>query len=258
MQVADVRGVLLDVIKKNLGWSYKVVIEKTVDELNGRKNSSLQREVLDEWQSLINDGIVAWGTDMLNVDPPGFHLTNRGVKTLENLSRDPANSAGYLGYLKASSIDPIAESYIQEALQTYNRACYKAAAVMVGAASERLILELRDVTQVQLASLGRLVSKKLTDWRIKTVFDELTDVLTDALDRSLKITPDEELRKLRDSLGYHWPSLFHGIRASRNDAGHPVSIAPVTAQDVHAALLTFPHLVRIINQVKSWIPSAPL
>ncbi len=33
---------------------------------------------------------------------------------------------------------------------------------------------------------------------------------------------------------------------------------PVTAQDVHASLLMFPHVVRILGQINAWVKTAAL
>jgi len=59
-----------------------------------------------------------------------------------------------------ASLNPIADSYISEALATYGAACYKATAVMVGCAAESLVLELRDAIFPELARLAR----QLIDW----------------------------------------------------------------------------------------------
>jgi hypothetical protein len=257
-KAVDVRKVLLESIEAMSGWGVSKVLEEAGNRLNADRDKALQQAILVQWQSLFTNGLLAWGVDLRNCDPPWFHVTDRGRETLKHISRDPANPEGYMNYLASSHLDAIAESYLREALQTYNSGCYKATAVMVGGAAERLVLELNEAVQNRLSALGRPTNPKLDDWRIKAVSDELTTVLTDALSRAIKLARTDEAVKLRESFVYHWPSLVHEIRASRNDAGHPGSIDPVTPEDVHAALLTFPHVARIINQIKGWVATAAL
>ena len=57
--------------------------------------------------------------------------------------------------------------YIEESIECYVAGLYKAAAVMVGASAECLILELRDTLISKLDSLARKVPKDLADWRVK-------------------------------------------------------------------------------------------
>jgi hypothetical protein len=59
------------------------------------------------------------------------------------------------------ALDPVARSYLVEALKTYNAGCFKATAVMAGAASERLVLRLRDALVVRLTEAGRPISASL-------------------------------------------------------------------------------------------------
>ncbi len=79
------------------------VLNEAATRLNAGNNEDLQRAILSEWQALFNCGYVAWGENLLNPGGPShgrFHLTAHGGKTLENLSRDPANPAGYMSYLR--------------------------------------------------------------------------------------------------------------------------------------------------------------
>ena len=91
---------------------------------------------------------------------------------------------------------------------------------MAGAASEALTLELRDVVVARLAVRGRSPDARLDDWRIRVVLDAVNA----ALSKHAKVMPT----KLREGYGYKWPAFTQQIRATRNDAGHPTSVAPVT------------------------------
>jgi hypothetical protein len=116
---------------------------------------------------------------------------------------------------------------------------------MVGAASESLILELRDELVNKIVSLGRAPAKELQTWMIKKVVD--------ALRRDVDSHKGNMPRGLLDAFEAYWPAFVQHIRAVRNDAGHPSSIDPITPESVHAALLIFPELASLAAELKTWI-----
>jgi hypothetical protein len=193
-------------------------------------------------------GQFCWGYDLNNPTYPFFHVTEHGRRTLQQLSRDPANPEGYMHYLEEQAdLNDIALSYIEEGLRTYNVGCYKATAVMVGAAAERVALEVRDDIVNRIEDLGGKPAKELKDWRIKTVLD--------AMQKDLESRKSDMERPLADALTANWPSFTHEIRAARNEAGHPSSIDPVTPETVHASLLIFPQLAKLASDLRGWIPT---
>lgn len=184
--------------------------------------------------------------NLANPDPPFFHLTERGRQALQNLTRDPSNPAGYLRHLSSiATLDPVASSYLSEGLDCYVAGLFKAAAVMTGAAAERIILGVRDAVVQKLTSLSRTVPTQLNDWRIR--------VVSDAFDRFLEGYKTQFRRELREEFDAYWSAFTQQIRATRNDAGHPESIEPVTPDTVHASLLIFPELARLASGLTSWV-----
>ena len=222
------------------------VLDAAARKLGATHNPDFERAVLTQWNELFRTGLLAWGLNLANPNPPFFHLTERGRNALANLARDPSNRAGYLRHLASiATIDPIAVSYLTEGLQCYADALFKASAVMVGCAAESVILHLRDLTAAKLNSLGRPMPPNLNDWRVKTVSDALRDFFNG---HSRSFT-----RELRESFEAYWAAFAAQIRATRNDAGHPLSIDPVTADTVHASLLIFPELARLANSLSAWV-----
>lgn len=206
----------------------------------------LEEAILTQWGELFRTGLLAWGLNLSNPNPPFFHLTERGRRALANATRDPSNPAGYLRHLSSmGQIDPIALAYLSEALDCYVAGLFKAGAVMVGGASERIILELRDTTVQKLTSLGGNVPTQLNDWRIK--------VVSDALRTFLDGKKAQFARELRDAFEASWGALVQQIRSTRNEVGHPTSIDPVTPDTVHASLLVFPELAKLTAGLKTWI-----
>jgi len=136
-------------------------------------------------------------------------------------------------------------SYLTEGLDCYVDGLFKASAVMVGCAAESVILDLRDLTVQKLTALNRTVPASLNDWRIKTVSDSLRSFF-EGHSRTFN-------RELREPFEAYWAAFAQQIRASRNDAGHPVSVDPVTPDTVHASLLIFPELARLANRLSDWV-----
>lgn len=250
------RRIMLEVIAKysQQGPSYfqsgPILREVTKRLQIGHGDDVCQQAVLTYWYDLFRAGTLAWGFNLSNPDPPFCHLTEQGREALKHLSRDPANPDGYLAHLDGhTKINPISRSYLEEALKTYNANCYKACAVMVGAAAERLILELRDALVVRIANLGRPIPKKqhdkLNDWRIKTIYD--------AISVELQAQRQNMSNKLAEAFVAYWPAFVQQVRSVRNDAGHPNSIAPVTQESVHAALLVFPEYAKLASELQTWV-----
>jgi hypothetical protein len=140
----------------------------------------------------------------------------------------------------------IANSYVVEALDCYVAGLFKAAAVMIGAAAEARILEIRELVVLTFEQ-GRQTEapRALKDYRIKTVTDALT-VVFQGIDKKTH-------RSLREKFDAHWGGLTHEIRTTRNDAGHPASIDPVTPESVHASLLMFPVLADLTGDLLEWV-----
>lgn len=205
-----------------------------------------EQALLAFFYDLFRLGYLSWGYNISNANPPFCHVTDLGRTALAQHSRDPANPDGYLRHLRTTaSCGPIAESYISEALQTFNSGCYKATAVMVGAAAESIVLDIRDSLVSKLKITPNPVPKDLNDWRISRVLHSVEAVI-----KSKKSDVPQALFQRFDA---NWSAFMHQIRTARNDAGHPSNIEPVTPEDVHASLLIFPQLASLAVELKDWV-----
>ncbi|ABA57853.1 hypothetical protein Noc_1359 [Nitrosococcus oceani ATCC 19707] len=215
------------------------------DQLKLSRDIKQQRLLLTEWHELFRTGILAWGHDLSNPSPPFCHVTDRGARALENLQRDPSNPAAYIAHLEAGAdLGDIAKSYVVEALDCYTTGSYKAAAVMIGAASERLVLNLRDSIAAAISRGGNSAPNNLNSWQIKKVSDSIKA----QLDQAKKKMP----RELADDYEAYWSAFTSQIRVARNEAGHPKSIDPLTPDAVHAAFLVFPEAARLATEFTDW------
>jgi hypothetical protein len=249
----SIREVLLAEIKAQEPTGYSgptlqqtSVLNAVARTLGANQNLDLEQAILTQWGELFRTGLLAWGLNLSNPNAPFFHLTERGRQALQNVTRDPSNPAGYLRHLASVAIlEPVAMSYLAEGLECYVAGLFKAAAVMVGAAAESVILDLRNVAVQKLTLLGKSVPRDMEDWRIKTVSDAL---------RSFFEAPAAQFtRELREPFEAYWSAFAHQIRTTRNDAGHPMSVDPVTPDTVHASLLVFPELARLANSLSRWV-----
>src|SRR5437899_1210157 len=101
--VPGFREVLLTVIReqqpKGQGGpplSQTAVLNEAARRLNVGYSQENAEALLTQWSELLRTGIVAWGLNLSNPDPPFFHLTERGRQALASLTRDPSNPDGYL------------------------------------------------------------------------------------------------------------------------------------------------------------------
>jgi hypothetical protein len=250
--LSSIREVLLSEIESQEPHGYggqtlqqNSILTAVARRLGITQNPNLEEAILTEWGELFRTGVLAWGLNLSNPGPPFFHLTERGRQALSNLTRDPSNPAGYLRHLASvAHLGPVAFSYLSEGLDCYVGGLFKAAAVMVGSAAESVILETRDAVVQKLSSLSRTIPRELGDWRVKTV--------TDALQRFFDTQKARFPRELREAFEAYWGAFAQQIRATRNDAGHPESVDPVTPDAVHASLLVFPELAKMANELATW------
>ena len=252
---ARIRQVILEMVRAysrdtKASMQTRTVLQQAAERLLGGStlDPDLQRAMLAVWHDLFRSGHLAWGWDFFNAEPPFCHVTEQGRRALENISRDPANPCGYVAHLrKMGQLSPIVDSYVGEALKAYNSDCYKAAAVMIGAAAESVVIEIRDALKSRLTVLNRPVPSKIEEWQAKKVLDAIRG----DLGGQVKDMP----RELRERFESFWPAFTQMLRAARNDAGHPASVDPVTQEKVHANLLIFPELTELAVDLKVWIAS---
>jgi hypothetical protein len=202
--------------------------------------------VMAAYDDLFRSGVINFGRSIGQSGPEWGNLSEHGIAALSNVDRDPSNPTGYLAaiapYLKGQDI---ALSYLNEALDTYNKGNVKASAVMLGCAVEALSLSLRDRLKARLEANGRTAPGTLDDWRIATVLRALEQ----QLDTRVTAMP-RPLRERYESFWMAWTGLF---RMTRNEAGHPKSIEPVSRDAVHGQLLLLHEHARLVFELGGWV-----
>jgi hypothetical protein len=256
MNKPDIRSILLEIVferdtyirqdpsRGSLQQGY--ILQEAQQRLGWSQSREGQQAILTYWYDLFRNGILSWGYNLSNPNPPFCHVTDHGRNVLKYVSRDPSNPDGYKAFLSSRvNLDPISLSYIEEALRTYNSDCIKASSVMVGAAAERLVLNIQASLLSRMNSIGTKIPNNLKDWRVKRILSAIEVIIKE---RKKNIP-----QSLFESFEAYWPAFTHQIRTVRNESGHPVSIQPVTTDRVHASLLIFPELGILAEDLKSWI-----
>lgn len=253
MNQDELRQTVLQVVTElanlpNTALQASAILQESARRL-GIRGVNHEQALLAFFNDLFRMGYLAWGHNLANPAPPFCHITDRGRAALATHSRDPSNPDGYLAHLHAAAqLNPIAESYIREALTAYGGGCFKATAVMVGAAAETLVIEIRDTLLSRLDALAQRKPPDLEDWRISRVLDTIEAALT-AKRTSMP-------RPLAEAFESYWRAFTQQIRVARNAAGHPNNIDPVEETVVQAALLIFPELARLATELRKWILAA--
>jgi hypothetical protein len=258
IDVSRIPQLLMDTINEESGNGRAAVSPKRLIEVAAQKlgssSENLKMLILTQWNELVRGGLLGIGTTDGYWDPNTYFVTQEGRRALDHASRDPSNPAGYLAYLDQEGIlDLVARSYVEEALNTYRASCYKATAVLIGAAVEKLILDLRDTLHTRLRATNRRVPKGLDAWQVKTALEAAERMLLDDLNNEVKSTNDENLRKLLEEAEARLSPIAADFRRTRNSAGHPASLDPVNPADVHANLLLFPFTANLLARLKDWV-----
>lgn len=236
-------------------FSPTTIIEKAAARLAGdREDMQLKRALLDYWGGLMRGGQISFGTVDGNWDSGNFHLTKDGMAAVTQASRDPTNQAGYLAYLDTVvKLEDVARGYVEEALNTYRACCYKATAILIGAAVERVALSLRDELVQRLNARHVKLPKGLDAWQVKTALETVAKKILPDLEGEVRKTKDEGLRKLYEEATARLLPIAAEFRRTRNDAGHPASLDPIHPADVHSNLLLFPAAAKVLLRLKDWV-----
>jgi hypothetical protein len=180
--------------------------------------------------------------------------TKRGAEWAAGEEPLPEDSARYMALLKqlVPALDLVIEQYVSEGLVAFAGGHYFAAAVMIGAASEKAIYMLGDSTHGALASPQKQQTlRQLLDGRgLKRLFDFLRDEIADAIKRN--VIP----YSVHEDAIPHLMSLITAVRVQRNDAVHPQNAA-VTPDSVRLSYSAFPHALEKIEGLRDWFKNNP-
>ena len=179
-----------------------------------------------------------------------FDLSKYGKQVLEEGDETPYDPLGFMKRLASDAprLEPATFGYVQEAVDCFLGRHLRAAAVMVGLASENEILTLIELFRNGLAAnlqsgFDQAINARRT---LKTKFDYLYTRLNQD-----KNNFPAEVRELDAWL----TGTFQVIRLYRNDAGHPTGTSP-TRETVYSTLNLFLVYARLLSRLKEHLSSS--
>jgi len=182
--------------------------------------------------------------------------TERGLQWVKGAEPIPEEAAGYMKFLSAHvpTLDGVIGQYISEALTAFNREAYFAAAVMVGAASEKAIYLLAASLLSALKPSRRrsALETALTKRQLFALLDWVRKTIDDSSASNLAPIP----YSVSEGASAHLASLFEAIRTQRNDAVHPMN-ATVSASSVRLLLHSFPYALETTEKLRAWLDANP-
>lgn len=201
---------------------------------------------MEYWGHLARVGVIALAGYSLSSLGDSFILTQRGRKLLERGEKSPHDPPRYMKAVRdrVGKPDETALTYLDEAVGAWAAGLYRASAVMLGCACERLVLVLGvAIVSAKLEPwAGRIEKQQKQGTGISRVFDTIRGCLTQLRD-------DKKLPgNLADALDRRLSSVFDYARGLRNQSGHPTG-ADVSAGAAEAGLLLFPDFHALVNDL---------
>lgn len=188
------------------------------------------RELL--W-SLINSGVLVQGMDSSNDQWPWLSITELGEDYLRHREADVYDSERYVEQLSQHyAVDDVEARFLRQAIAAFGADLPDAAAVMLGAAAEHLVLLLaRAIASADSAVAGRVE---------KETRGPALSLLT-YVNRYLESHKDQLSRQQREELSTTFAGVASMIRVARNSGGHP-TLEAVGRDQALVLLRLFPHL----------------
>jgi len=251
------------------GFQYYYLLEATLEFLaeeepnlkpnDGRYQDIVHREasrgplsisLMEGYWYLVSNGYIVQGAN--GVNPPNFsqlRITDLGREWALNSDTSPEDQQGYLAALKVlvNPLDSVIEQYTKEAVAAFARQMYFAAAVMIGAASEKLVYQLMDALVASIADPKEqaAIKKTINERGLPSMFAKLQHKLSEV--KAKKLIP----WSITEGADTHLLSLQDAVRVQRNDAVHPLA-GKVTPQTVRLSLASFPGACRKVYDLIGW------
>jgi hypothetical protein len=195
--------------------------------------------------------------DYLNFSRSEWYCwTERGLQWIKGAEPIPEEVTGYMKFLgeQVATLDAVIEQYILEALTAFNRDAYFAAAVMLGAASEKAVYLLA-------ASLLNALKPSRRRTTLETALNKrqlfaLLDCVRRTIEDCSAGNPALIPYSVSEGTASHLASLFEAIRTQRNDAVHPMN-AVVSESSVRLLLHSFPYALSTIEKLRTWSDANP-
>ena len=266
MRLDEARGLIMQALREG-GWNQVSGLTRVAGDIKARSqgiNPNLRpgyeggRRFLERgdetlfveviW-SLIIQGILVPGLDDSNQGWPFLRLTEYGRQCVEQERLLPHDPDGYLREFNRAvpGADQTIAEYVTESLQCYIHGLNRAAAVMLGAASEQAILLL-------IESCGASISDAQQKERFISEVDKASSIFRKnaVFEKRLAAVRNKIPGEITDNIDSMVSGIFDLIRNSRNDAGHPASGAEIDRDAIYSHLRLFIPYCQKIYALMGW------
>lgn len=189
------------------------------------------------------------GLNDANQSYPFLRLTEYGKRCVAEERILPHDPDGYLKEFHQAipTADSTIVEYLTESLQCYIRGLNRAAAVMLGCASEQAVLLLIEGCAMSIADATMRQRFETHVDQAQSIFRKF-EVFNGRL-AVVKANMPNEITQNLDSL---LRGIFDLIRSSRNDAGHPASGGQVSRDAIYSHLRLFVPYCERIYMLLEW------
>jgi hypothetical protein len=218
--------------------------------------ASLKQSAIEAWFYLQRRGFVTLVTRNFPSLDNNLHLeiTNRGREWIDGKEPIPELQAEYLATLQkmVPSLDEVVREYVVEGLGSFEHDRFRAAAVMIGAASEKALYMLAEkmLDAIFAPKWKEKFSTALKRRDLAELFDQMKKVLGHA--DNLPSRPFEIFDGGQD----HLVSLIKAAQVQRNNAVHPMN-EKISDDTVRLSYVAFPYALRKIEQLRDWFSNNP-
>jgi hypothetical protein len=268
MKLEEVRGLLIKALKQPR-WNQVTGLEIAVGDLkaqtlglqNQRNFVSDGRAYLEPGESsliheaiwsFIVQGIIVPGLDDNNKEWPFIRLTDYGRRCIEKEGVLPHDPDRYLDDFRQNipNADPVIVEYLTESLQCFLRDLQRAAAVMLGAASEKAVLLLIDSYVGAVSDPTRKGQTESQLVKAPSIYKKF-----EVFEKGFPAAKADMPKTLTENTDSLLRGVFDLIRNSRNEAGHPASGGMISRDTNYSHLRLFiPYCLRIYGLI-SWFSS---
>jgi len=194
-----------------------------------------------------------------------FELTEEGVRVLsgeETMTLDPEGLIQKFNDLVPGGPD-LSADYYRESVLAYRHRLFRCSTIAIGVASEAILRKAATAFHEYAVNpqrqQGEHKSKKLLDWKLSTVVEQLEQVLRsknflEGLIEDLKSNPlpfDERDKGVIDAATSSVGILANIYRQTRNEQGHPITVFVDQAM-LRTEILAFPRYAETLFDI-SWI-----
>ena len=193
------------------------------------------------------EGILSWGINEQNPNPPFPKVTKYGEKCLQHGIPQPYDPDGYLNYLKSEIplVDDVIFIYMAESLNSYLKGLLLSSTVMLGCASEKAFLLLVDsfINSISDPERKQNIENNIKrNQSVKKQFDEFRKYFSQ--------TKPQLPKKISDDIEVQLDGVFNFIRNCRNDVGHPTGRSIDRSLAFNNLRLFIPYCKRIYELIE--------